>query len=275
MIALTGATGFVGRQVMRALIEQGLVVRAITRDLASLREYAHHPLVESVVVTDLFRASASQLREVVDGADTLIHAAWYTVPGSYLDSDENLICLSGTIALAREFVAAGGRRFVGIGTCAEYAPSETELEPDSPLAPTTLYAASKVAAYHSLRVYLSLQGVEFAWCRLFYLSGEGEDERRLIPTLRRKLALGMPVELSGGSQVRDYLDVAVAGTLIARVALGLKQGALNICSGRATTVREIAEGIADDYGRRDLLRFGARSENSFDPPCVVGKVEEI
>jgi dTDP-6-deoxy-L-talose 4-dehydrogenase (NAD+) len=36
------------------------------------------------------------------------------------------------------------------------------------------------------------------------------------------------------------------------------------------TVRELAERIADEYGRRDLLRFGARPDNLVDPPCVVG-----
>ena len=36
------------------------------------------------------------------------------------------------------------------------------------------------------------------------------------------------------------------------------------------TVRELAERIADEFGRRDLLRFGARPDNPVDPPCVVG-----
>jgi len=45
---------------------------------------------------------------------------------------------------------------------------------------------------------------------------------------------------------------------------------VNICSGHPVTVREVAESIADEFGRRDLLRFGARADNPVDPPCVVG-----
>jgi len=88
--------------------------------------------------------------------------------------------------------------------------------------------------------------------------------------LHARLAAGEPADLSGGTQIRDYLDVAVAGAQIADFALGQISGAVNICSGQAQTVRELAEKIADEYGRRDLLRFGARPENLFDPPCVVG-----
>jgi len=50
-----------------------------------------------------------------------------------------------------------------------------------------------------------------AWCRLFYLHGEGEDARRLVPYLRAKLIAGEPAELTSGKQIRDYLDVRDAG----------------------------------------------------------------
>jgi dTDP-6-deoxy-L-talose 4-dehydrogenase (NAD+) len=58
--------------------------------------------------------------------------------------------------------------------------------------------------------------------------------------------------------------------MIVDVALSDRQGPVNICSGVPITVRQLAEQIADQYGRRDLLKFGARPDNLFDPPCVVG-----
>jgi len=81
---------------------------------------------------------------------------------------------------------------------------------------------------------------------------------------------GEPAELSSGSQVRDFLDVREAARMIVDVALGSQEGPVNICSGKPVTVRELAERIADDFGRRDLLRFGARPDNPVDPACVVG-----
>ena len=91
-----------------------------------------------------------------------------------------------------------------------------------------------------------------------------------MPYLRSKLENGVPAELTRGEQIRDFLDVAEAGRMIAEVALSDQIGAVNICSGTPITVRQLAEQIADEYGRRDLLRFGARPDNIVDPPCVVG-----
>jgi dTDP-6-deoxy-L-talose 4-dehydrogenase (NAD+) len=105
---------------------------------------------------------------------------------------------------------------------------------------------------------------------LFYLYGEGEDERRLVPYLRAKLVVGEPAELTSGNQIRDFLDVQEAGRMIVSVALGARQGAVNICSGVPITVRDFAHTIAEELGRQDLLRFAARPESVIDPPCVVG-----
>jgi len=89
--------------------------------------------------------------------------------------------------------------------------------------------------------------------------------------LRNKLAAGEPAELTSGSQIRDFLDVREAGRMIVETALGDEQGPVNICSYDPISVRQLAEQIADEYGRRDLLRFGFRPENRFDPECVVGE----
>ncbi len=272
MILVTGATGFVGRQVVRALAEKGAKVRAVVRPRRIDSLSAEGGAITEVVTTDdLFSENDERLREICEGIDTIVHLAWYAEPGKYLQSDRNMDCLAGTLALARAAVAAGVRRFVGTGTCFEYDVDACVLSVDTPLKPATPYAAAKAAAYLALSRWLPVQGVEFAWCRLFYLYGEGEDERRLVAYIRSRLSRGEVAELTSGNQIRDFLDVREAGRRIAGVALGERQGAVNICSGVPVTVRQLAERIADEYGRRDLLAFGARPENVMDPPCVVGK----
>ncbi len=267
---LTGATGFVGRQVLRELGLGGVPVRVVMRH-AKQEQISALEGVESVITTeDLFAEGAEWWANVCAGVDTVIHVAWYAEPGKYLQSATNLDCLSGTLQLAKGAAQAQVRRWIGIGTCFEYDLRGGTLSVDTPLLPLTPYAGAKAAAFIALSQFLPERGVEFAWCRLFYLHGEGEDERRLVPHLRARLAAAEPVELTSGEQIRDFLDVSEAGRMIVEVALGTALGPLNICSGRAITVRELAEGIADEYGRRDLLKFGARKENSFDPPCVVG-----
>jgi dTDP-6-deoxy-L-talose 4-dehydrogenase (NAD+) len=187
-----------------------------------------------------------------------------------MQSPKNWDCLIGTLRLAAGCVQAGVKRFIGVGSCSEYDMSAGYLSVETPLRPTTPYAGAKAAAFLALSTLLPQQKIAFAWARLFYLYGENEDARRLVPYLRARLSAGEPAELTSGTQVRDYLDVAEAGQQIAALAFAATTGAVNICSGQAQTVRELAEKIADEYGRRDLLHFGARADNMFDPPIVVG-----
>ena len=267
---LTGATGFVGRHVLRALGERGCRVRPLVRE-GKQNVLANSRAIERIVASpDIFSENVAWWAEVCGGVDTVIHAAWYAEPGEYLQSPKNQDCLSGTLRLAEGAAQAKVRRFVGIGSCFEYDLGAARLKTDTPLRPSTPYAQAKVDAFNALSASLPGQGVAFAWCRLFYLYGEGEDARRLVPYVRARLQAGEPVELSSGRQIRDFLDVRDAARMIVDVALGQAEGPVNICSGKPVTVREVAESIADEFGRRDLLRFGARADNPVDPPCVVG-----
>jgi len=270
IVALTGATGFVGKQILRELLDRGCNVRAIVRDPEKLIEESKSCLLDIVQTSDLFEEHLDRLVQIISGAEILIHAAWYTEPGKYLTSVRNIDCLKGTLNLARAFADGGGKRLIGIGSCAEYDLSVGEVSIDTPLKPNTLYATCKVAAYWIFKQLAMDRNINYAWCRLFYLFGQGEDKRRLIPYLHTQLAAGEEVLLTHGEQVRDFLDVKEAARMIANLALSDRQGVANICSGKGVTIRQIASSIADQYGRRDLLRFGARPENPYDPPHVVG-----
>jgi nucleoside-diphosphate-sugar epimerase len=270
LILLTGAAGFVGRQVLRALEGRGCRVRAVIRT-GHEQKLLQTAAIESVVASpDIFAESAAWWAGRCRGIDTVIHVAWYAEPGQYLHSPKNRQCLEGTLRLAEAAVQAKVRRVVGIGTCFEYDLGAGRLTVETPLNPATPYGQAKAETFKALAQMLPPAGVSFAWCRLFYLYGEGEDARRLVPYLRARLAAGMPAELTSGAQIRDYLDVREVGGRIVDAALGAAEGPVNICSGVPITIRSLAERIADEYGRRDLLRFGARPDNPADPPVVLG-----
>ena len=117
LILLTGATGFVGRQVLRALGERGCRVRPVVR-IGKQERLARDDAIETVVASsDIFAEGAAWWARTCSGADAVIHAAWYAEPGQYLQSPKNQECLSGTLRLAEGAVQAKIRRFVGIGTC--------------------------------------------------------------------------------------------------------------------------------------------------------------
>jgi len=270
VILLTGATGFVGRQVLRALHPADVSLRLVVREGTKIPEEFDADIEDLIFTPDLFMESVSWWEKACEGVDIIIHLAWYTEPGIYQESPRNIDCQYGTMNLANGCIRAGIRRFVGIGTCFEYDLSSEVISNQTPLNPLTPYAVAKVTVYKNLLRCLPEEHIEFVWCRLFYLYGEGEDERRLAPYIRSRLSAGQTANLTEGSQVRDYLDVREAGKMVVEVALGNIRGPVNICSGIAVSVREFAESIADEYGRRDLLRFGVRTSDSFDPPRIVG-----
>jgi len=267
-IAITGANGFVGRHVLNHLLRENHNIKILVRKSKIRNQY--QPNIKVIELNDLFHEKAETLKQILKGVEILIHLAWYTEPNQYLTSPLNIDCLTGTLNLAKAFVEAGGRRFIGIGTCFEYDTDQCLLSINTPLNPKSIYAASKSSAFQLLTQIFSVSEVEFSWCRLFYLYGDGEDTRRLVAYIKQKLSIGETVELTSGNQIRDFLDVRDAAKMIVEESLGSLQGPINICSGIPITVRQIAENIADHFGRRDLLKFGARPDNLIDPPCVVG-----
>jgi len=269
-ILLTGATGFVGKQVLKALQKTNSDITLIVRSNWK-EQIENQNCINSIVITkDIFSESINWWENVCKSIDTIVHLAWYVEPGKYLQSDKNTKCVLGTLNLANGAAISGVSRIVGIGTCFEYDLVGGILSINTPLKPLTPYAIAKVTLFEKLTTLLMKQNIEFAWCRLFYLYGEGEDERRLVPYIRSKLKSGLIAELSVGNQIRDFMDVEEAGQMIVDIAKSNLQGAVNVCSEVPTTIRQLAEKIADEYGRRDLLKFGARPNDIFDPHCVVG-----
>jgi nucleoside-diphosphate-sugar epimerase len=93
----------------------------------------------------------------------------------------------------------------------------------------------------------------------------------MLPYVIDRLSLGEVVELSAGTQVRDYLNVAEAGRRIALVAEADGVGPVNICSGKAITVRDFILSQVPEGADKSLLRFGARQMRTDEPQFVVGR----
>ena len=269
-LLLTGATGFVGKQILKNLskanVDIVLVVRnELTGSLSKINN------IVSIIKTDnIFDESIPRWKSICKNIDIVINAAWFAEPGSYYTSNRNLDCVRGSLNLAEGCIHAGVKKFVGIGTCAEYDISSDPIPFNGAWKADTLYAASKLATYHLLENIFNKHNISFSWCRLFYLFGEGEDQRRLVPYIKNKLANGQKAELSSGEQIRDFIDVSLVGRIISDIALSNKDGVINVCSGKPKTVREHATEIAREFDREDLLDFGAKEDNPFEPKHIVG-----
>jgi dTDP-6-deoxy-L-talose 4-dehydrogenase (NAD+) len=270
-VLMTGAAGFIGRHILSELLKRDVEVVAVLRSNVA----APSGLFRIIRTDDLFRESEAFWAEAFVNIDIVLHVAWYAQPGDYVNSPKNLTCMSGTLRMAETAAKAAVKKVVGIGTCFEYDLDAGYLKTSTPLRPRSAYAAAKAGTYLALSQTLPRLGISFAWCRLFYLYGEGEDDRRLVPYLRSRLAAGEVAELTSGRQIRDFLEVSEAARQVTAVTLSEDEGVYNICSGKPVTVADLAQSIAKEYGRPDLLKFGARPDNAEDPLCVLGEPSKI
>lgn len=267
---VTGASGFIGCHVVRQALIAGHEIAALAMPedpLSHLRDVTRdiHVVRGNLIDPESYRV---ELEKWVP--DVFIHLAWYTEPGKYLESPENIVCLNAGLHLIQKLIRVGCPRVVMAGTCAEYAVSNAALTEDSPVGPATLYGACKLALMHVGTRLAAQAGMSFAWGRVFYLYGPYEDPRRLIPSLVGILVDRKPFQASSGEQVRDYLhveDVARAFLSLAATEIG---GIYNICSGWPVSMRGLMEMIGDMLEARELIAFGARKMAAWDPPFICG-----
>jgi nucleoside-diphosphate-sugar epimerase len=264
-VVITGASGFIGRRCFARLLEEGYDVHA----LSSRPGEAERGSAATWYRVDLLAPGAAAALVNRLRPTHLLHLAWCARPGEFWMSEDNFRWLTASQELFRTFYAAGGRRAVGAGTCAEYEWSEADCDEErTPLRPDTIYGRCKLAASLVLEAAVA-GGGSAAWGRIFFPYGPGEPAGRFLPALIRGLLRGEEVACSHGRQVRDFTYVDdVAGGLVALLAAEAT-GAFNIATGRGTSLRELAERVTARLGRAELVRFGTRAALPGDPPRVV------
>lgn len=267
---VTGAAGFVGSRVARALAGAGHDVHAVVRDDPGPRLAGVEARLERC---DLAGPGLDDLVARVE-PELCVHCAWIAT-GSYLTSPENTT--HGIIAgqLALELVEHGCERIVGVGTCFEYAPSDEPLRETSPIGPATPYAKAKLAASERMRQACAGTETSFAWARLFYLYGPGENPGRLVPSVTLSLLAGEPARTTPGEQLRDFLHVDDVAEALVAVAQSDVTGAVNVGAGQSIAVRELVETLGEITGRSDLVELGALPYSPGDPMVVSADTSRL
>lgn len=274
-VLVTGGAGFIGREVVRQLLERGDKVLSPVRDATGARLVAE---LGSGVATPVASVD-DQLttRSLVERfqPEAAIHLAWYAKPTDYRTSAKNLVSLQSTIELTHLLLEQGCRKLVYAGTCFEYRVADGPRQETDPTDPRSLYAAAKLAAGAVTGALAEAGDAELAWARIYFPYGPGESPQRLLPLVARKLAAGEPVDLTSGTQVRDQVHVAdVASGLIWLTRPGAS-GPYNLGSGVPVTLRETVQALADLMDRPDLLRFGVYPERTDEPASMYADMARL
>ncbi|NIQ14503.1 MAG: NAD-dependent epimerase/dehydratase family protein [Candidatus Dadabacteria bacterium] len=248
-VLVTGARGFVGQHVIPYLAKKNYEIHVIQhqRSLSQNSDIIIHQ-------ADLFQPDT--IKEILQkiSASHLLHIAWYAEHGDYWNSPLNYDWLIASLQLAKSFVEYGGKRVVVAGTCAEYDWQYQKLiENNTPCFGNSPYATCKLSLLKVLESFSQLHKISFAWGRLFYLFGPGEDSRRLVPSVISALLKDQTFVCDHPEDVRDFIYVRDAADALVELLDSEVQGPVNIASGKGIKLHELLINIASIMDKRHLL----------------------
>jgi len=262
-VFLTGATGFIGSHLLKRLIKEGCEVNISVRKNSSLWRIADvvdNYICHTIDLTD-FNGVKTLIKKIKP--DIIFHLAAYGVDYRQQNIYQAIsININISINLFELFLENKGFRFIHTGTSLEYGHKNK---------PTSEYDLPNPAGIYGITKFTSIQLLSFiskqaqhgnlVILRPFGIFGELEGSHKFFPQVIDKLSRGLPVQMTGGEQVRDYIyveDLIDAYIMAAVVPLKNVTEVINIGSGKGILLKEIALNIAKQIGASEnLLQFGA------------------
>jgi len=289
-VLVTGGDGFVGEHLIAHLLAEGREVTASTLALPPRRD---------TLTSDQASAVDWKLADVLDPAalfrvvaavrpDEICHLAGFSSGARAREEPEAAMRINagGTVNLFEAVLNARADfpdlnpRVLVMGSGASYGHSAVDdvgLAEDLPLLPLSAYGLSKACQELVAHSYGRSSGLRVVVARAFHLIGPGQRTDFVVPSLCEQVA-GIadgrlePVLQVGNTEVeRDFLDVR-DGVRAFRIMLELDEpsNAYNVCSGRATPIRQMLDWILDEAGvEPEVMRDPSRVRHG-EPDRITG-----
>lgn len=274
-ILLTGARGFIGRAILPLL--------ANTYGGASLHAIRRHrddpvPPVTGVTWHSLDLLETGAARKFIDTVRPthILHTAWEARPPHFWTSEENLHWVKASIELTDHFFQFGGKRFLSLGSVAEYDIHHGRMiEHPTPEKPTALYGQSKLEFHRHLLMLNKERGSSAAIGRVFYVYGPFEHPSKLVASACHAIAMNRVAEFGPLDLWRDYLHIDDLARAIITLFGSSLQGVVNLGSGEPVRQSTLIETLAKISGRGDLFKIGVRPANPLEPPILFADTKII
>jgi len=268
-VLVTGSTGFLGRHVVRQLLNDGHSVVAVARNAKRAREMSWFEDIE-FIQCDLHK-DFQPLLQMECVPNVLVHLAWPGLPNycDFFHIDENL---PADLAFLKAIVDSGVRHLLVAGTCLEYGMQYGPLTEDMETHPVTPYGLAKDTLRKSLQMLQKSSPFTLQWLRLFYIYGDGQNPNSLLSQLDRSIDNNDSVfNMSPGDQLRDYLTVADVAVYVARLLkFPTINGVINCCSGKPISVFDLVAQHCRKRGSKIQINRGYFPYPAYEPLAFWG-----
>lgn len=242
-ILVTGATGFIGSNLVKKLLELQFQVYVLLRQNSSLGKKRLSNLKNLKFINIEIEQLSKQNKDLPQ-FDICYHLASYGV--DYRQQDLNLMVtgnINYTLKLI-EFCALNNTRFfINTGSCFEYGITNKDLiDEDTSLNPESIYAATKVSTHYMAEVYAKQNALPLIHVRPFGVYGYNEGLHRIVPQVMRAGIQNKKLQLTYGEQTRDYLFIE--DLVQAYIDLSFSQtikcyDTYNICTGNEISIKNL------------------------------------
>lgn len=276
-VLVTGATGFIGQHVISTLLADGQKVIATSSNEEKAKTFDWYSEVDYVEFD--YHKESLNYYNFFGKPDALIHLAWNGLPNynEPFHIEENLPM---NCRFLKNFVKNNIGKLVISGTCYEYGMQDGCLQESCCTQPVTQYGLAKDTLRKYTEYILKDSITSFNWVRLFFLYGQGQNPRSLLPQLEKAIADGDKVfNMSMGEQLRDYLPVEKAAQHICKIVMQKDvEGIVNCCSGKPISVRRLVENYISAHDTNISLNLGYYPYPEYEPMAFWGdntKLEKI
>jgi dTDP-6-deoxy-L-talose 4-dehydrogenase (NAD+) len=261
-VAITGASGFIGKYVLTELYRHVDSITAVTRRSENLFFTKGKVSIVEMNLSD----PGNNCFDTLGSPDILIHLAWDGLPNyQSLHHFENELPLQYKFLL--KMIKGGLKSLFCLGTCFEYGMASGGLSPNILTAPSNPYGFAKDVLRKQLEFTQKSIPFNLTWARLFYIYGDGQSENSLYSQIKKAVINGETVfNMSKGDQIRDFLHVSTVAQSIVNYALfKCASGLINICSGEPISVKSLVEKWIAENNWNIKLNLGYFPYSEFEP----------
>ena len=257
-VFITGATGFVGSWLLQQLLlDRRHEIAILVRDINKINRIAGDAHKIKIISGNInnFEYIEYELQEFQPHA--IIHLAWEGVLSEERNNKSQWRNVQRSLELVEIAKRVGAKYWIGLGSQAEYGPSQNNIDESAPTNPTTLYGESKLATCNLTKSLCNEIGIRHAWIRLFSSYGPNDNPNWLIPYLINCFLIGNKPSLTSAAQFWDYIYIEdVATAIISILETDTAHGIFNLGSGNAQPLKKIIEIIRDSIDPQLPIGFG-------------------